>query len=78
MDRPPGVIYASTSMSCGGSRITLGTGNDQGTCKATKNSSGVVIEQTCDDGNGNSSVASCHNGIAACDSTSGSGKCDMF
>ncbi len=62
----PSVVFAGTSLKCGNSVISVGTGNDKGNC------TGKGATRTCTDGSGNSATASCKGG---CGDTAGAGFC---
>lgn len=73
----PGVMYAGSSMTCGGKTYTVSTGNSSGTCTSSTGPSGNTQSVSCGDSAGNSASVSCNSAGTAggCGNTSGAGSC---
>ncbi len=68
-----GVIYATTSIKCGGTVYQVSTGTSGGNCSVSGPQGGPRNSAGCNDGN-NTSSANCDTG---CGATSGSGSCTI-
>jgi len=69
---PVGVVYATTSLQCGGSVYTVSTGTNHGTCGPTAGSGGKGV--TCGEGGNTVASASCDSG---CGTQTGGGTCTI-
>lgn len=70
---PGGVIYATTSIKCGGNTYQISTGTSGGNCATSGPQGGPRNSAGCNDGT-NTASATCDEG---CGATSGSGSCTM-
>ncbi len=68
-----GVIYATTTIQCGGNNYQVSTGTSGGNCSVSGPEGKPRNSAGCNDGN-NTASASCDTG---CGATSGSGSCTM-
>jgi hypothetical protein len=68
-----GVIYATTSIKCGGTTYQVSTGTSGGNCAVSGPENGPRNSAGCNDGN-NTASATCDTG---CGATSGSGSCTI-
>lgn len=73
----PTVVYATSSMDCGGTRYEVSTGNNAGRCTTSFGAGGKAETVTCDDGQGNGASVSCTTGAIGCGNVGGSGSCKI-
>ena len=74
-----GVIFATTTLECGGKRYEVSTGTNTGKCTVTYGTGGKATMVDCDDSGGqgsgnNFASASCNNG---CGDSKGGGSCKV-
>ena len=69
----PGVVYATTSIKCGGTIYEVSTGTKDGNCSVAGPQGGMPTSTGCVDG-GSKASASCDQG---CGASSGSGSCTI-